>query len=69
MTETEMMVLRAKVRFANHYLEQIAKRGITVDLSDALSLVTMAMRPYVEIVTDAERLKDGLGYIRIRGAA
>ena len=66
MEQHDYNALRAKVRVANDYIEQVLKHRGKYDLYDILKVVTPSMRPKVEIVTPEQASADGLGIVRIR---
>lgn len=66
MSEHDMIGLRAKVRVANSYLEQVLKYRGKFDMYDVLKVVTPNMRGLVEIVGLDQAQTDGLGIVRIR---
>ena len=66
MSERELIGLRAKVKVANAYLDQVLKYRGKVDTYDVFKVVTWNMRPYVEVVTAEQAQTDGLGIVRIK---
>jgi len=66
MDHNEYIGLKAKVRLANIYLEQVLKRRGKFDSYDIHKVVTWSMMPHVEIVGVDVAAMDGLGYVRIR---
>ena len=62
----EYIGLKAKVRMANLYLEQVLKHRGKIDSYDIHKVVTWSMLPHVEIVGIEVANMDGLGYVRIR---
>lgn len=66
MSNLELVALKAKVRVANHYLEEVIKHRGKFDLYDVFKVVTIAMRPFVETVSIEQAREDGLGYVRIK---
>lgn len=66
MDHNEYIGLKAKVRMANLYLEQVIKHRGKFDAYDIRKVVTGSMRPKVEIVSVDVANEDGLGYVRIR---
>ena len=66
MDHNEYIGLKAKVRMANLYLEQVLKHRGKIDSYDIHKVVTWSMIPHVEIVGVDVTAMDGLGYVRIR---
>jgi len=66
MDHNDYIGLKAKVRMANMYLEQVLKHRGKFDFYDIHKVVTWAMLPHVEIVGVEQASIDGLGYVRIR---
>ena len=66
MDHNEYIGLKAKVRLANMYLEQVLKHRGKFDSYDIHKVVTWSMMPHVEIVDIDVAAMDGLGYVRIR---
>ena len=66
MDRMEYIGLKAKVRMANMYLEQVLKHRGKFDSYDIHKVVTWSMMPHVEIVGVDVAAMDGLGYVRIR---
>lgn len=66
MNHNEYIGLKAKVRMANLYLEQVLKHRGKFDSYDIHKVVTWKMLPHVEIVDVEQAAMDGLGYVRIR---
>lgn len=66
MDHMQYIGLKAKVRMANLYLEQVLKHRGKFDTYDIHKVVTWSMLPYVEIVGVEVAAMDGLGYVRIR---
>lgn len=66
MDHNEYIGLKAKVRMANLYLEQVLKHRGKIDSYDIHKVVTWSMIPHVEIVGVDVAAMDGLGYVRIR---
>lgn len=69
MEDREFLALRAKVRMANDYLEQVLRYRGKIDAYDVMKVVTRKMREAVEIATVEQARLDGLGIVRIRGVA
>lgn len=68
MDHFDYVALKAKVKMANGYLDQVLKHRGKVDTYDVLKVVTSSMRPFVEIVDTEQAGRDGLGIVRIRKA-
>ena len=66
MDHRDYIGLKAKVKMANSYLEQVLKHRGKVDSYDVYKVVTWSMRPFVEVVTLEQANSDGLGFVRIR---
>lgn len=66
MDHNEYIGLKAKVRMANLYLEQVLKHRGKIDSYDIHKVVSWAMLPHVEIVGVEQAAMDGMGYVRIR---
>ncbi len=66
MDHNEYIGLKAKVRMANLYLEQVLKHRGKIDSYDIHKVVTWSMISHVEIVGVDVATMDGLGYVRIR---
>ncbi len=66
MDHNEYIGLKAKVRMANLYLEQVLKNRGKFDSYDIHKVVTWSMQQYVEVVDIEQASMDGLGYVRIR---
>lgn len=66
MDHMEYIGLKAKVRMANLYLEQVLRRRGKFDSYDIHKVVTWSMMPHVEIVDIDVANADGMGYVRIR---
>lgn len=66
MDHMEYIGLKAKVRMANMYLEQVLKHRGKFDSYDIHKVVTRSMLPNVEVVGMDVANLDGLGYVRIR---
>lgn len=66
MDHNEYIGLKAKVRLANLYLEQVLRHRGKFDSYDIHKVVTWRMMPHVEVVGVEQAVMDGLGYVRIR---
>ena len=66
MDHSEYIGLKAKVRMANLYLEQVLRHRGKFDSYDVHKVVTWSMLPHVEVVGVEVSSMDGLGYVRIR---
>lgn len=66
MDHNEYIGLKAKVRMANMYLEQVLRHRGKFDSYDIHKVVTWNMMPHVEIVGIDVATMDGLGFVRIR---
>ncbi len=66
MDTMEYIGLKAKVRVANNYLEQVLRHRGKFDSYDIHKVVTWRMMPHVEVVSVKQAAMDGLGFVRIR---
>ncbi len=66
MDTMEYIGLKAKVRVANNYLEQVLRHRGKFDSYDIHKVVTWRMMPHVEVVNVEQAAMDGLGFVRIR---
>ena len=66
MDTMEYIGLKAKVRVANNYLEQVLRHRGKFDSYDIHKVVTWRMMPHVEVVSVEQAAMDGLGFVRIR---
>lgn len=66
MDHNDFVALRAKVKIANNYLDQVMTHRGKIDTYDILKVLPSGMREHVTIVTPEIAKQDGLGYIRIK---
>ena len=69
MTDFEMVGLRAKVKVANAYLNNLHKDGIEIKSTDILRVVTRDMRKHVTILEPEVAITNGVDIVRIRSVA
>lgn len=68
MDHFEFIGLRAKIRAANNYLDQVLIHRGKIDNYDICKVVTPAMREFVTIVEPEVAKLDGDGIIRLKEA-